>query len=103
MIFENRVPYQLFEDDDYCSCIQSSCIEGELSERYISTHQTKSECRMVKSGVPQGTVLDPLFFLFNITDIDSSSVRLFADDGALYIPIYSEGDFLSLQVDILKL
>ena len=61
---------------------------------------------MVKSGVPQGTVLGPLHFLIYINDIESqitSSIYLFADDSALYRPIYSECDSLSLQEDIFKL
>ena len=61
---------------------------------------------MVKSGVPQGTVLGPLLFLIYINDIKSqitSSIRLFADDSALYRPIYSESDSLFLQEDIFKL
>ena len=61
---------------------------------------------MVKSGVPQGTVLGPLLFLIYINDIESqitSSIHLFADDSALYRPIYSESDSLSLQEDIFKL
>ena len=61
---------------------------------------------MVKSDVPQDTVLGPLHFLIYINDIESqitSSIRLFADDSALYRPIYSESDSLSLQEDIFKL
>ena len=61
---------------------------------------------MVKSGVPQGTVLGPLLILIYINDIESqitSSIHHFADDSALYRPIYSESDSLSLQEDILKL
>ena len=61
---------------------------------------------MVKSGVPQGTVLGPLPFLIYINDIElqiTSSIRLFADDSALYRPIYYESDSLALQKDIFKL
>ena len=71
----------------------------------VVVNGSKSERGMVKSGVPQGTVLGPLLFLIYINDIESqitSSIRLFADDSALYIPIYSESDSLSLQEDIFK-
>ena len=67
---------------------------------------SKSECGMAKSAVPQGTVLGPLLFLIYINDIEShtiSSIHLFADDSALYRPIYSECDSLTLQEDIFKL
>ena len=72
----------------------------------VVVNGSKSECRMDKSGVPQGTVLGPLLFLIYIKYIESqisSSIRLFADDSALYRPIFSESDSLSLQEDIFKL
>ena len=49
----------------------------------------------VKSGVPQGTVVDPLMFLLYINDIGEnigSSVRLFADDSLIYMVVSSRND-----------
>ena len=72
----------------------------------VVVNWSKSERRMVKSGVPTETVLGPLLFLIYINDIESqitSSIHLFADDSALYRPIYSECDSLLLQEDIFKL
>ena len=77
---------------------------GNITQEVV-VNGSKSERGMVKSGVPQGTVLGPLLFLIYINDIESqitSSTRLFADDSALYRPIYSESDSISLQEDIFK-
>ena len=60
----------------------------------------------VTSGVPQGTVLGPLFFLVYINDIPrniSSKLRLFADDSLLYRQINKPEDEEILQKDINKL
>ena len=56
----------------------------------------------VKSGVPQGTVLEPLVFLLNIRHDEniSSTVRLFADDCVMYMIIDSLEDSLCLQRDL---
>lgn len=70
-------------------------LEGELSD---STR--------VISGVPQGSVLGPILFLFYINDLPQSlqsNVRLFADDTLLYLTIHSLADTRILQSDLLKL
>ena len=59
----------------------------------------------VLSGVPQGTVLGPLFFLVYINDISKNltvgtKIRLFADDSLLYRTIRSPKDCEILQNDL---
>ena len=55
-------------------------------QRVLLNRQT-SEWKPVKAGVPQGSVLGPLFFLVYINDICSTlstNVKLFADDTSLF-------------------
>ena len=58
------------------------------------------------SGVPQGTVLSPLFLSLYINGISSdneSEIRLFADDSVCYHEIKDEEDTIKLQEDIDRL
>ena len=63
-----------------------------------------SSWRSVYSGVPQGSVLDPLLFLLYVDDlytcVTHSSVKLFADDVVLYTDINSVSDCSLLQRDL---
>jgi hypothetical protein len=58
----------------------------------------------VTSGVLQGTVLGPVFFLVYINDpsdyLTHSQLRLFADDSITYMPIKSQHDCNKLQQDL---
>ena len=68
----------------------------------------ESDQANVLSGVPQGTVLGPLFFLVYINDISDNldqgtKLRLFADDSFLYREINSVEDSCQLQIDLDKL
>ena len=59
---------------------------------------------MVRSGVPQGTVLGPILFLVHIMNIDEdvvhASVSSFADDTRVTMKIGKEEDVLNLQADL---
>ena len=73
---------------------QQVALEGEVSEK---------SC--MRCGVPQGTVLDPLCFLF-VNDIGNditSNIKLFADDTLLYGLVHNSDDAISLQSDLDKL
>ena len=77
---------------------------SHLSDRkqYVECNGVASEYLTVKWGVPQGSILGILFFLFYITDIHLSSSLLefilFADDTNV---LFSNADFNMLQ-DILN-
>ena len=86
----------------------SSWIESFLAERtqQVVINGSASIPIQVTSEVPQGTVLEPVFFLLYINDLPNnltSNVHLFADDCLLYLPVKSDNATSLLQNYLLKL
>ena len=76
-----------------------------LQKQRVVVNGVKTDWAPVLSGVPQGTVLGPLYSLY-INDISSdieSEIRLFADDCVCYREIKDEKDTMKLQMDIDRL
>ena len=74
-------------------------------EQRVLVDGKESDSKPVLSGVPQGTVLGPLFFLIYINDISKelspgTTVRLFADDSLLFRTINNTEDTKILQKDL---
>ena len=81
-------------------------MKGFLSDRTqcVVIEGEKSDIIKVKSGVPQGSVLGPSLFLFYINDMPdniTSTLRLFADDTITYRTVSSDNN--TLQEDLNKL
>lgn len=73
--------------------------------QYVSVNGVRSEGRVIKSGVPQGTVLGPILFLIMISDIDKtcnprSLISSFADDTKLSHQINNSSSATDLQNDL---
>ena len=89
-------------------------IDGPLLQwfRYFLTNRMQrvvirrkcSDWTLVKSGVPQGTILGPTLFIIYINDISTdltSTVKIYADDTKIYRPISSpDVDIPALQCDL---
>ena len=72
----------------------------------VMFESSSSEPASVDSGVPQGTEISPLLFLYHIDNLAcavSSQVRLFADDCLPYQEINTYTDHHILQEDLKRL
>ena len=72
-------------------------------KQYISLNDSSSEAQTLACGVPQGSVLGPLLFLFSITVISNATrifkCVLFVDDTNIF---YSGGTVENVDVIINK-
>ena len=84
-------------------------IKAYLSNRLqcVSIGQSASSLLPVLSGVPQGSILGPLFFIIFVNDLPSSllfsSILLFADDAKCIMPVSSISDCHLLQSDLARI
>lgn len=79
-------------------------LEGRTQKVRVGKETSRAE--LVKSGVPQGSVLGPLLFLIYINDLCKnikSKVRLFADDCIIYKIIRDIRDTEIIQSDLDKI
>ena len=72
-------------------------------QQRVTIRGTYSNWSPVTPGVPQGTILGPPLFLLNVNDISNvvtSSIKMFADDTKIYREINNAEDTLVLQSDL---
>ena len=79
-----------------------SYLSGRIQRVALDGHY--SEWLDVTSGVPQGSILGPLFFILYINDLPDqiqqpTEMALYADDSKLYRTIKSDADTENLQLD----
>ena len=71
-------------------------------EQRVMVDGGASTPRNVTSGVPQGSVLEPILFQIYINDLSNkvqSTVRFFADDTIMHRPVTTPQDACALQND----
>lgn len=86
-----------------------SWVGSYLSNRdqYVQIENCKSESIITPSGVPQGSHLGPLLFIVFINDLPSnvemSSILMYADDAKIFKEILCLDDAIALQNDLFLL
>ena len=72
-------------------------------QQRVTIRGTYTNWSPVTTGVPQGTILAPPLFLLNVNDISNvvtSSIKMFADDTKIYREINNAEDTLAGQSDL---
>ena len=83
----------------------NNLIDIFLSDRtqVVIVESEQSSYLPVNSGVPLGSLLGPILFLYYINNIPTElhpTIRLFVDDTITYLVIKSNNDVITLQIDL---
>ena len=107
-VWHEGLLFKLNSNGITCSLI--ALIRAFLTDRcqHVVLNGKCSDWKLVTAGVPQGSVLGPLFFVIYINDfVDdfSSKTKLFADDTSLFTTVYDEAvaaDQLNCDLNIIS-
>ncbi|XP_071123809.1 uncharacterized protein [Mytilus edulis] len=103
---KNKLYYKMKQNTKYADKYKhlKKQVQKEQRTQTVVLDGESSDLAPVTSGVPQGTVLGPVLFLVYINDLpeylQSSKLRLFADDSIIYKTIKSQSDCDALQLDL---
>ena len=80
-----------FDTVEHLLVLKKTSLLSYLKDRYqfVQCGNSKSSCQLVKYGVPQGSILEPLLFLIQINDlmkvVKECSIQMYADDTVIYV------------------